>query len=191
MALVDIYNTKEKYQIIYVDPPWQYGGSGGTKWRPANEYYHTMSFNDLTYFGKHVSKIADDNCLMFMWVVSAELKRCIEVGESWGFKYVTVGFVWYKERANVGNYTMPQCEMCLIFKKGKIPSDRVRNPGTKQFISQKISSHSTKPAEIRDRICNMFPKSKKIELFARQAANGWDRWGDQAPVDEIEESRSN
>ena len=36
MAFVDIYNTKEKYQIIYVDPPWQYGGSGGTKWRPAN-----------------------------------------------------------------------------------------------------------------------------------------------------------
>ena len=44
--------------------------------------------------------------------------------------------------------------------------------------------------EIRDRICNMFPKSKKIELFARQAVNGWDRWGDQAPLDDIEESQS-
>ena len=28
---VDIYNTNNKYQIIYADPPWKYGGSGGTK----------------------------------------------------------------------------------------------------------------------------------------------------------------
>ena len=45
---VDI--TKEefndKYQIIYADPPWKYGGSGGTKWLPASNYYETMTFED-------------------------------------------------------------------------------------------------------------------------------------------------
>ena len=29
---VDITNTNNKYQVIYADPPWKYGGSGGTKW---------------------------------------------------------------------------------------------------------------------------------------------------------------
>lgn len=74
---------------------------------------------------------------------------------------------------------MPQCELCLIFKKGKIPADRVRNPGTKQFVSEKISRHSAKPIEIRKRIEQMFPTSKKIELFARESVDGWDCFGDE------------
>lgn len=28
---VDIFNTDKKYDIIYADPPWKYGGSGGSK----------------------------------------------------------------------------------------------------------------------------------------------------------------
>lgn len=178
---VDIFNTNKKYQIIYADPPWKFGGSGGSKWAPASNYYDVMSFEELNSFGKTIKNIADDNCLLFMWVVNSALDKCIDVGKKWGFKFITVAFVWYKQRANVGNYTMPQCEMCLVFKKGKIPADRVRNPGTKQFISAKSTSHSTKPHEIRERICKMFPASTKIELFARQSVDGWDRWGNQAP----------
>lgn len=138
-------DIKIKYQIIYADPPWKYGGSGGTKWSRANEYYPTMSFDELKNMKDDILSIADDeNCLLFLWVVSPELKRCLEIGEAWGFKYITVAFVWYKERANVGNYTMPQCELCLLFKRGKIPPDRVRNPGQKQFISEPITIHSKK-----------------------------------------------
>jgi len=170
-----------KYQIIYADPPWKYGGSGGSKWSPAKEYYPVLSFDELKKLP--IEKLADDNCLLFLWVVAPELKKCIEVGESWGFKYITMGFVWYKERANVGNYTMSQCEFCLIFKKGKIPADRVRNPGTKSFFSQKIGKHSEKPDEFRKRIKQMYPKSKCIELFARQKVDGWDSWGNEVPND--------
>lgn len=103
----------------------------------------------------------------------------MEIGEAWGFKYITVAIVWYKERANVGNYTMPQCELCLLFMRGKIPPDRVRNPGQKQFISEPIMIHSKKPACVRERIEKMFPKSKKIELFARQQVSSWDCWGNE------------
>ena len=175
----DIYKTDKKYNIIYADPPWKYGGDGGTKWYPAENYYSTMSFDELKEFGNTVKNISADDCLLFMWVVSPELKRCIEVGESWGFKYITVAFVWYKERANVGNYTMSSCELCLLFKKGKIPKDRVRNPGQKQFISEPVSIHSRKPEDVRNRISNMYPVSPKIELFARQSFEGWDCWGNE------------
>lgn len=135
----------KKYKIIYADPPWKYGGSGGQKWLRADNYYKTMAFDELKEMRKDILKIADDeSCLLFMWVVSPELKHCIEVAEAWGFKYITVAFVWYKQRANVGNYTMSQCELCLLFKRGKIPSDRVRNPGQKQFVSEPITIHSKK-----------------------------------------------
>lgn len=180
---IDIYNTNNKYNIIYADPPWKYGGSGGTKWKNADNYYPTMSFDELHNMKNVVQNISKDDCILFMWVVSPELKKCIEVGESWGFKYITIAFVWYKQRANVGNYTMSSCELCLLFKKGKIPKDRVRNPGTKQFISEPISKHSKKPEEIYERIEQLFSISNKIELFARNKRNGWDSWGNEIGED--------
>jgi N6-adenosine-specific RNA methylase IME4 len=79
-----------------------------------------------------------------------------------------------------------------LFKKGKIPADRVRNPGQKQFIEtlefndfveEKITRHSAKPEEIRNRIEKMYPISRKIELFARTSRAGWDVFGNQAPDD--------
>jgi N6-adenosine-specific RNA methylase IME4 len=41
--------------------------------------------------------------------------------------------------------------------------------------------HSVKPDEIMRRIEKLFgPNTTKIELFARRAVDGWDRWGDEA-----------
>lgn len=60
-------DIKIKYQIIYADPPWKYGGSGGTKWSRANEYYPTMSFDELKNMKDDILSIADDeNCLLFL-----------------------------------------------------------------------------------------------------------------------------
>ena len=74
---------------------------------------------------------------------------------------------------------MSGCELCLLFKKGKIPSDRVRNPGQKQFYSAPVDYHSHKPIEFAERIKKMYPTSKKIELFARDNKDGFDCWGNE------------
>jgi len=34
-----------------------------------------------------------------------------------------------------------------------------------------------KPTEVRQKIEKMFPTQKRIELFARCAADGWTAWG--------------
>ena len=170
-----------KFSVIYADPPWKFGGTGGTKWSSASSYYRCLSDSELMKL--NIKKIAEDDCILFCWITAAHLKEGILVCEAWGFKYITIGFVWYKERANVGNYTMPQCEFCLIFKRGKIPKDRVRNPGIKSFFSGKIGRHSEKPDEIRQRIAKMFPTSKKVELFARERHSDWCVYGDQVKAD--------
>jgi len=77
-----------------------------------------------------------------------------------------------------GSYTMSECEICLIGKKGKIPQPRgARN--IRQFLSEKKTRHSAKPVEIRNRIEQMFPTQDKIELFARNKTDGWDVWGNE------------
>jgi len=39
--------------------------------------------------------------------------------------------------------------------------------------------HSQKPAEFRTMIDKMYPHGKRIELFAREQAPGWESYGNQ------------
>lgn len=183
---VDIFNTDKKYNIIYADPPWEYKQKqmnfqhydNGKKYsNDVTEHYPTMSLKELKDLP--ISNIMADDCLLYMWATSPNLDIAIELGKSWGFEFKTVAFVWDKQRTNYGFYTLSQCELCLVFKKGKIPKRLVTN--TKQFLSEKLGRHSEKPKEIRDRIDNMYNYLPRIELFARQHADGWDCWGNEAP----------
>lgn len=49
----------------------------------------------------------------------------------------------------------------------------------RQFLSEKLGKHSEKPAKIRERIDTMYGHLPRIELFARQQADGWDCWGNE------------
>ncbi len=176
----------KKYQIIYADPPYS-----GTKGNPAiapksriidkdSHHYSSMNRDEILKIPLHL--IADDDCLLFLWVRSPMLDDGIDTGQAWGFNYKTIAFVWEKQRTNPGSYTLSQCEICLLFKKGKIPLPRGRR-NIHQFLSEMRREHSQKPDTIRNRITKMFPTQNKIELFARQKVEGWDCWGNEVESD--------
>ena len=168
-----------KFGIIYADPPWHYRFTHLREDKAtlaADLQYPVIPTPDLQQLP--VASIADDDCLLFLWAVSPKLQDAIAVGQAWGFKLSTVAFVWDKKSPLLGNYTMSQCELCLVFKRGRIPKPRgARN--VRQFLQQKRGSHSQKPDEIRNRIAQMFPEQRKVELFARSRHKGWKSWGDQ------------
>ncbi len=181
---------QKKYSVIYADPPWHYGGkmqfdkSGKTAhnkdWQKnifvssASFKYPTIKTNELKLLD--VQRIAEDDCLLFMWATNPHLQQAIELGTAWGFDYKTVGFVWNKMVHNPGQYTMSYCEICLIFKRGRIPKPRgARN--IKQLIEIPRGEHSAKPEKIAENITKMFPTQQKIELFSRLERDGWDAWG--------------
>ena len=111
-----------------------------------------------------------------MWATNPHLDQAIDLGKRWGFAWATVAFVWDKQRVNPGFYTMSQCELCLVFKHGRIPAPRgARN--VRQLVSEKRAGHSRKPDEVRRRIEAMFPSARKIELFAREHIAKWAAWG--------------
>lgn len=171
---------QERFDIIYADPPWDYkgqlqhAGTGGGDTGGAMRHYPTVTLDRLKKLA--VSDIAADDCLLFMWATNPHLDQAIDLGKAWGFAWATVAFVWDKMRVNPGFYTMSQCELCLVFKRGKIPSPRgARN--VRQFVRAERGAHSEKPDEVRRRIERMFPQLKKVELFARQQVDGWRAWG--------------
>ena len=173
-----------KYQILYCDPPWDYkgqtqhGGKGKSDTGSALRHYPTMKLPELIALKPMIDQLADTECLLFMWTSSPHLDQAIDLMKGWGFAYATVGFVWDKGRVNPGFYTMSQCELCLIGKRGKIPTPRgARN--VRQYLRREREEHSKKPDEVRIRIDQMFPTQNKIELFARQRVDGWDAWGNE------------
>lgn len=188
----------QKFDIIYADPPWDYGGKlqYDKSSKSADEIdltrnifissasfkYPTLKLAELS--NMPVTELSKDDCLLFLWVTSPHLAQSISLGQEWGFQYRTVAFVWDKLCHNPGKYTLSNCELCLVFKRGRIPQPRgARN--IQQLIRSPRRAHSMKPDEVREAIEKMFPTQEKIELFARKQSKGWNAWGldmlEQAP----------
>ena len=58
----------------------------------------------------------------------------------------------------------------------------------RSIVLSPLQQHSRKPAEIRDRIVELMGDLPRIELFAREAAPGWDVWGNEAPTPEVKDA---
>ncbi|MBC6437206.1 MAG: transcriptional regulator [Rhodobacteraceae bacterium] len=173
----------KRYEVLYADPPWDYkgqrqhNGPGGSDTGGANAHYDTVTLAALERLD--IQGIAADNAVLFMWSSSPHLDQAIRLGKAWGFSWATIAFIWNKMKTNPGFYTLSQCELCLVFKRGKIPQPRgARN--IRQYLEVERGRHSEKPDEVRKRIEQMFPKQSKIELFARDKAPGWCAWGLEA-----------
>lgn len=196
---VDIYNTDKKYNVIYADPPWSYKDkrtgpklSGG-----AINHYPTMSIKDIADMGDTIKKISADDCLLFMWITFPTLPDALQIIEDWGFQYKTLGFSWVKTNRNngkpffgIGFYTKSNCEVCLLAIKGK-PSNLIVSNAVSSCIISERREHSRKPDETRRRITQLVGSVPKIELFARQCADGWDCWGNEVTETDPEEQYMN
>ncbi len=181
----------KKYKIIYADPPWQYRvyskkGQG----RSVENHYHTMNIDDIRSLP--VADIADDDCILFLWITFPCLKEGISVMESWGFTYKTCGFNWVKRNKKrdtyfmgLGFWTRSNSEVCLIGTKGH--PKRV-SKSVSQICDARVMEHSKKPAEIRERIVELCGDVPRIELFAREVTDGWDCLGDEIDGKDIRDA---
>ena len=179
---IDIYNTDKKYNIIYADPPWHY-----RTWRDgqgtAEKHYPTMKIEEIVAMKDTIQKISDKNCVLFLWVTFPCLLDGLKTMKEWGFKYKTCGFTWVKRNrksdkwlVGLGHWTRANAELCLIGTKGTV---KRKSKCISQVIDTHIEEHSKKPAVARERIVELIGDVPRIELFARQTADGWDCWGNE------------
>ena len=189
---------EKRYDILYADPPWHHKGKlqfdkSGTleknrDWSKkifvssASFKYPTVPTNELKKLP--VQAISKEDSLLFLWTTNPHLAQAIELGVAWGFEYKTVAFVWNKMCHNPGHYTLSYCELCLLFKRGRIPKPRgARN--VKQLVEVVRGRHSEKPIEVAQNIVRMFPYQSRIELFARDKKEGFDSWGFDSEVKDV------
>lgn len=174
----------KKYQIIYADPPWSYNDKALAGNRGSCCKYNVQTKDWIDNLP--VSTIADDNCVLFLWVTMPKLNECWELIQKWGFTYKTVAFTWIKRNKKspswfwgMGRWTRANAELCLIATKGK--PKRI-NAGIHSIVTTPIEKHSKKPNEVRKRIIQLLGDLPRIELFAREKIAGWDVWGDDENI---------
>lgn len=163
-----------KYGVVLADPPWRYSFSKSKSRRIENQY-PTMSLQEIAALP--VSDIAAKDAMLFLWTTTAKLKETFTVIESWGFEYVTSA-VWDKEVMGMGYYFRGQHEFLLVCKRGK-PRAPAPNTRPSSVIRSRRGRHSAKPASVYQIIETMYPEIPKVELFARNTREGWDRWGNE------------
>lgn len=172
-----------KYRIIYADPPWKYNDALaisrdglGESYGPADAHYPPMSIAELCDLP--VEALAEDDAVLFLWATSPLLEEAFKIIRAWGFKY-KASFVWDKIKHNMGHYNSVRHEFLLIATRGSCTPDVKRLFDSVQSI-ERTDRHSEKPGEFRAIIDALYTRGARIELFARGAAEGWSRWGNEA-----------
>ncbi len=169
-----------KFQLLYADPPWP--TAGGSK---AN--YPTMSIGAIESLsdadGRPVADLPEDNAILFMWAVNEYLEGALSVMRAWGFTYRS-NVVWDKEKPmGLGAWVRQRHELLLIGTRGSFPHPHAEDREDSVIAIAK-GRHSEKPAFFREWMERMYGGTRKVELFARVAPEGWAIFGNQAPAGE-------
>lgn len=181
--------TITTHDVIYADPPWAYSQGGNTKSSHgiAKQHYPTMTTAEICALP--VREIVRDGAACFMWATFPNITEAIKVMEAWGFTYKTAAFVWVKKNRKqggnfmgLGAYTRANAEVCLLgVTPGFKAKTQIRAHNVHQIIEAPFEGHSKKPDETRQRIVELLGDVPRLEMFARQRADGWDAWGNEAP----------
>jgi len=158
------------YDILIVDPPWQYAAKNKMKnfGDKVAVPYSSLSETALIEMAPKVNSVASSDCAIFMWATGAHLQTAINVMNAWGFQFVTNVFVWDKVNTNPGAYTLPQYEFVLLGKRGRVSSVLKLWGNTKQKLEEPRGKHSAKPSSFWKSIDKLRQENAVIlEMFAR------------------------
>lgn len=169
VAKIPEQNSVSKlYDVIVIDPPWNYGTQYDPDNRRVASPYPEMTIEEL----KERYIPSKDNCIMWLWTTHKFIWEAKELLEHWGFTYKAI-LVWDKGMIGMGYWLRMQCEFCLLGIKGQ---PFWNNTNIRDIISEARREHSRKPDlfyEIVDKLC----VGEKLDDFSRQQRNGWDSRG--------------
>jgi len=179
----------KKYKAILADPPWPYkqklgrGKKAGHTTRGGLPY-KTMSIEEIADLP--VSKIADKNCMLFLWTTNSHIHNALHIVERWDFTYKTM-ITWVKHHFGLGYWFRGQTEHLLFGVRGK-PRAKFKGPhgatgkSWSTVVFAKRTVHSKKPEIVYEMIEDI-SEPPRIELFARTKRPGWDVWGNEVKSD--------
>lgn len=164
------------YDVLYADPPWDFNNrrTGGSMSSGARAHYDTLSLDALC--GLSIPMASRSIC--GLWVpTTLKFSHGYPVLTAWGFTYKTT-FYWEKiGRMGMGFWLRNQVEELLIGVRGPVRPFRL---AVRNIMHCPHLRHSSKPVTARYLLHRASTPwaERRLELFARSGADGWDSLGD-------------
>ncbi len=159
-----------KYEVIVIDPPWNYDSAYDPEGFRGTTNYPEMTKEEL----EQLDVPSATDCILFLWTTHKFIWDAKELLDLWGFEYRNT-LVWDKGKMGIGKLFRLQCEFCLVGIKGK---PLLNNDNThRDIIREDRREHSRKPEkfyEMVDALC----VGRKLDMFGREKRDGWNIFGD-------------
>ena len=174
ITLDQLVGEGQRFGSVYADPPWRYENRASRG--AAENHYDTMSVDAIASLP--VAKLVAEQAHLHLWTTNAFLFEAIKVIEAWGFSYKSC-LIWIKPQFGNGNYWRLSHEFLLLGVRGSLTfSDNAQQ----SWLVAERTKHSAKPRVFRRLIESVSP-GPRLELFARNQAEGWTTWGNEIQPD--------
>lgn len=181
---VDIFNTNNKYSLIYADPPWRQS-KGGKKNVRANSSgepldYNTLSLTEIKEILAKAISLTEKDSILFLWTIDKYLFEAEDIAKSLGYK-LHARMIWNKVTGIPAAFTVRYGHEYLLYMyKDKLtPVDKKERGKIHTVFTEQVKRHSQKPEIAYQIIERLYPNYNKLELFARNYRDGWDCWGNE------------
>jgi len=158
-----------KFEVIVIDPPWNYGTEYDPDTRRVASPYPEMSIEEIMNMEIPAN---EESCMLFMWTTNAFMHDAYHIIEKWGFESKTI-LTWIKDRMGIGYWLRGITEHVILAVKGK-PKFKLTNQTT--ALHAKNLGHSIKPPEFYDFV-DGYVEGRKLDYFARKDREGWETFG--------------
>jgi N6-adenosine-specific RNA methylase IME4 len=187
----------KKFRVIVADPPWSFGDllrMSKVK-RGAKSQYSTMTMSKIEQMPVQAT-CHPDGAVLCLWVPGSLLREGLDVMKAWGFSHKQT-YVWvkikkhapYKRYAHsppqdqlafgMGRLFRQTHELCLVGISSSKIYKQLKNKSQRSVSFGENLKHSSKPDDLQKSLEVMFPKARKLELFARRIRPGWTCLGNE------------
>ena len=180
----------QKYDIFYIDPPWNNKKGGLRESRPNQTReldYTTLDISDIfKIIDSKILTYAFDLHTVFIWAIDKTLFKCEQEMEKRGYKQ-HARIIWDKENGVAPAFTIRYAHEYLLwyYKPKMLLIDPNMRGKYTTVLREKIVRHSQKPEIAYKFIEDLYPTASKLELFARNKRVGWTCWGNEISNDII------
>ena len=181
---INIFNTQNRYDIIYTDPAWEQTKGNFRNCRPNQGKeldYQTCSLEQIKEIHQQAISLVNEKHNIFMWTIDKFLPETERMMKEFGYE-LHARIIWDKENGIAPAFTVRFSHEYLLwfYKKGcmLMPCKEARGKYT-TVLREPATKHSKKPICAYEMLETMFPDARKLEMFSRTIRDGWDEWGNE------------
>lgn len=164
-----------KYKTIVVDPPWPMRKiPREVRKNQVRSDYRSKSVEEIMQFPLSKWVEQKSGCHLYLWTTHKFLPDAMDIMQAWGFNYQCV-LTWVKNVGFTPYSWMYSTELCLFGRCGDLP---LLKNGVRLDFSASVREHSRKPDEFYE-IVKVASPPPRIDVFSRQAREGFDQYGDE------------